>query len=185
MGKSTDNPSSSLRRESCKRQRGEPRKRLKHPPTMFLLVLPTLDFLHHWLQTWKDDKKPALCSLDLLEMRGLFLRSRPRGGRDGAGLEGLAGRGGGGACSLRRALGRLRRRGRSRAVSAWKHTLCFTSGCWQQVSRYTEDWTHLAWAEWSEHGGTQRERKVPFLEKTFLKIHWIFWRLMHCYINSS
>lgn len=67
-------------------------------------------------------KEPEMIgSLDLLQMRRLFLSSRPGGGGDGSGLEGLAGGGGGRAGSLRGALGRLGRGGGSRAVSTWKH----------------------------------------------------------------
>lgn len=59
---------------------------------------------------------------DLLELWRLFLSSGPGGGWDGTGLEGLTGRRGGWACSLRWTLSRLGRRGRRRAVSPCHRT---------------------------------------------------------------
>lgn len=53
----------------------------------------------------------------LLQLRWLFLASRSRGGRDGPGLEGLTGRGGGWAGSLWRTLRWLGWRRGSRAVT--------------------------------------------------------------------
>lgn len=61
----------------------------------------------------------AFCSgRCLLQLRRLFLSSRPKGGRDGSGLERLTGRGGGWASSLWRTLSWLGWRGRSRSVTS-------------------------------------------------------------------
>lgn len=60
--------------------------------------------------------------VDSLQLRRLFLCSRPGGGRDGPRLEGLAGRGGGWAGSLGWTMSRLGWWGRSRAVSPWGDT---------------------------------------------------------------
>lgn len=66
-----------------------------------------------------SQKAAACCSgRCLLQLRRLFLRSRPKGGGDGTGLEGLTGRGGGRASSLRRAVGRLGWRGRGGPVTS-------------------------------------------------------------------